>query len=327
MRSIWERESTQGSSAFRRAASTIKDQVGKGRPLAEAMDACEKYFPPLCIAVVKAGEMGGRLERSFKTLGEYYDQIVQFRRGLLKRVAWPLFQLVAAIVILGLLILVMGWLTSFVPNAEPIDWLGLGWSTAQYFWGYVFCVTLVIGSLVGLVWAVKSGLLGDAPMRIARRIPVIGPTIEMFSLARFAWALGVVNDSGMNYVEGISLAFRATQNNYYESHQAAVANKLQHGKELHWALHETGVFPEEFLSYIQTAELAGQIPESMNRVAKDYLERTKLNLEIISNVTFMICLGTVAAFILIAVVLLYKRMVLDRYMNLSAMLEWCSWLV
>lgn len=287
----------------------VSERVSSGHTVAEGMRAADGYFPELACAIVEAGETGGRLERSFQLLAHHYDTIVRFWRDMTGRLAWPVFQLLGAVVVIALMILGMGWAATVNANAEPFDWLGLGWTTMQYFWAWVTLSILFFGSITLVIYGSLSGWFGDYPMRIARRIPLLGKTIQIFSLARFAWVLAAVYEAGMNTMHGVGLAFRSTQNYFYLQHEAETRERLQSGMEVADALRLTGAFPPDFLMYVENGELTGELPESMNRLAEQYTAEAEKNLSLISKIMFFVIFSMIALFIAFFIISLMARYV------------------
>ncbi len=306
LKKIWQREASHGSPAHRLRMQKLADRIGQGDSLAQGMEATNGYFPELTIAVIKAGEEGGRLERAFALLSHHYDTLVGFRRDMLSRLTWPFLELFFAIVVIGLMILAMGWATS-ISGGEPVDWLGFGWSTGQYFWSYVTLMIVIISTMGLLFYGVKVGWFGLVPMQIARRIPLLGKTIEIFALARFAWVLSAVYEAGMNMINGVRLSFRATQNYYYQQFADGVVAKIQAGDELHTSLRATQAFPDDLLMYVENGELTGELPISMQRLAEQYTAEAEKNLQLISKVLFMILFTIIALIIGSMIIMLYAR--------------------
>ena len=111
IRSLYKRETETGSPSYRVNSKRILSGVSQGSSLANAMQDQGNYFPKLAIAVVHAGERGGRLEDSFAKLSEHYENLVKFRNNFLMRIAWPAFELFAAISIVSLMIFITGWIS------------------------------------------------------------------------------------------------------------------------------------------------------------------------------------------------------------------------
>lgn len=303
IKKIWDRETKHGSPRHKLQMGRVAAQITEGQTVAQGMRATDEYFPELAIAVTEAGEKGGRMERSFELLTKHYETILRFRREMQTRLAWPILELCGAVFIIGALILLMGWLAQ-----QPIDWLGFGWSTMGYFWAYVTMIMTIVVGMVVLIYGSREGWFGNYPMRIARRIPVLGKTIQIFALARFSWVLSAAYEAGMNTMQGVGLAFRATQNFYYQQFEEEVKEKLQQGQDLTVSLRETEAFPEDFLMHVDNGEITGNLPESMNRVAEEYTAEAERNLSIIAKVVFFIVFGIIAVIIGTLVITLYQRM-------------------
>jgi type II secretory pathway component PulF len=82
-------------------------------------------------------------------------------------------------------------------------------------------------------------------------------------------------------------------------------------------LNETRAFPPDFLLYVENGETAGQLAETMDRVAREMRERAENNLKLISTIGFVLALLLVATLIGFTVITLYQRLYLDRFQGFS----------
>ncbi len=310
MRSIWNREANFGSLRNQTVAKQVADDIDRGVTLGEAMSNRGEYFPELAIAVATAGEQGGRLERAFFLLRDHYKKLISFRTQVLLSIGWPLFELVATVFVIGAMMWIMDFVVS-ISGGQPIDWLGFGWSTLQYFVLYMFVVIMFFGSIAVAVIGTIRGWFGTVPMQIARRIPLVGKIIENLAYSRFAWALSAVVESGINVKEGIRLALRATGNHYFQELESDVFDRLEKGQELTESLAATQRFSREFLMYTENAEMTGEIPETMQKLAEDYLERVNRDFSSLAKVLFFVCFAIVGLIICIAIIFLFKAVILD----------------
>lgn len=317
LRSIFQGEAKYGGVAYRSQMEQVARGLGIGQTLSDSMRATNGYFPGLAVAIVEAGERGGRLEQSFQRLSHHYEELVKFRNRFLLSIAWPLFELAMSIVIIGMLILILGWVTE-MNNMEPFHWFGVtSWKPWQDFLMYVFLVLLFFGGLATLVIGTLRGWFGKWPMEIALRIPLIGKTIESLALSRFAWTLSVAENAGMSAPEALRLAFDSTQNHYYERYKEQCVGEVQANQQFFPVLNETGAFPPDFLLYVENGETAGQLAETMDRVAREMRERAENNLKLISTIGFVLALLLVATLIGFTVITLYQRLYLDRFQGFS----------
>ena len=310
--SIYDKESRIAGKTYRQKSTQIKNQLAEGDSLTDAMAATEGYFPDLALAVVRAGEKSGRLEDSFLRLSKHYDSLVKFRTRFLNSIAWPAFELAASIGIIGLLILVMHWVMVDIGGVDPIDWFGMGSTTGNFL---LYCGVVGFFALVAflLIFGSVKGWYGTLPMRIARKVPLVGKTFEHLSLSRFAWAMSAAENAGMDVLETGKLSLEATENYYYQMVIPEVLYDLRKGKSFSQTFLATDAFPEEIVTSIENGETAGKLAETMHRVSLDLQERAEANLQIISKIGFVLMMGFVGIVLGVTIILLYKRLVIDQY--------------
>lgn len=296
LRAAYALEAKTGNSKYRANAKEINRQLGEGKSLAESMDHLNGYFPNLAISVVKAGERGGRLEESFARLSQHYTALVSFRNKFLASIAWPLFELTFAILIVGLFIYLCDSLYSAM-GMEVIDWFGMG-STLKNVAAYFVLVLLFFSFAAFVSVGSVRGWFGSVPLRIAMRIPLIGKTIQCLALSRFAWTLSVAENAGMNAIETAQLALRSTENHYYTSLESVVCHNLQQGHQFYKTFQATGSFPEELITFIKNGEISGELSESMNRASTELQAKAEINLKAISVIGFVLTMLLVGALVL-----------------------------
>lgn len=310
------REAEQGTPAFRATMQSLADRVGRGDGVAESIAALGDDFPPLVRAVITAGEQGGRLEDSFARLAHHYNNLVLFQRNLLGRMAWPLFELFMAIGVVGLMILILGYVLESA-GFPAIDWFGLKLSVFGNFVLYCVIVSILLAIAAVFIFGSIWGWFGEWPMRIARRIPLLGKTIECLALSRFAWTLSVAENAGMRPQDSTKLALDATQNFYFTNQVEMVRRSLDERKSIHDALAATKIFPKDFLMYVSNGELAGELAETMDRVSKDLQEQAEHNLKTITTIGFVVTFLFTAVVIGTAVIILFQKVYIEQIQNLS----------
>jgi type II secretory pathway component PulF len=292
IKSLLVRESETGNTTYRSMARRIADDIQRGRSLATAMKSQHGYFPDLVLSVVTAGEQGGRLDDTFDRLANHFESLAQFKRGFLISIAWPLFELAFAVLIIGALIIVMG----LVAGDEYANWFGMGTAWANFLF-YVVMVLLIVGLATTVCLSLRQGWFGTAPLQIARRIPLVGKTVEAFALSRFAWAMSVTENAGMDALDIAGLSLDATQNYFYKQLVESVRSSLRRGESFSKSFRGTQAFPEDLLIYLENGELSGQLAESMDRASRDYQKRAEDNLKLIGTIGFLLTFLLVAAII------------------------------
>jgi type II secretory pathway component PulF len=307
-RRIWHDEAERGSSAQSRHVALIRDALATGESMKEALPATGKFFPPLFRSMVEVGETGGRLGRTYRRLAEHYDKTLTARRAFLGRLAWPLFQLAVALLVVGLLIWVMGLSMINKSAANPqVDMLGFGLIGTPGLIKYVNILVLIAIVVLLIFEAARRGALWTRTLqRQALAIPVIGSALKTLALARFTWALQLVLDTPMDLRRALPLALEASGNDYFARHGPQVAGRIEQGSDIQSALAATGAFPVDLLDHIAVGEESGQLVEVTERQSAVYQEKAGLAISILAQLAGYLIWLIVAGFIIMMIFRLFS---------------------
>ncbi len=312
LRTTVKKETESGSPLYRRTMRAVAADLDAGGSLSLAFRQRDQFFPKLVLAVTQAGERGGRLDDAFRKLAAHYDSLVKFRNRFLASIAWPAFELLFAVGIIGLMILIFGMIYgdgSETGIKNPMSLFGLGaWGS---FTVYSLFVLLVAGAALALVLGTARGWFGTLPMRIARRLPLVGKTIESLSLSRFAWTASIAENAGMEAGETMQMALESTQNYYYERLIPEVTAGVRGGRQFHPTLRATNAFPDDFLVLVENGETAGALAETMQRASDQLQETAENNLKVLAVVGFVVCFCFVAIVIGVVVISLFQQVYLN----------------
>ena len=89
------------------------------------MKSAGGYFPPMFVQMVEIGEQTGKLDEVLLRLADHYEHQAQMQRSFWIGIAWPLFELTFAVLIIGFVIFLTGILAGITNNPE-LDILGIG---------------------------------------------------------------------------------------------------------------------------------------------------------------------------------------------------------
>lgn len=275
IRKVWDHECQRSSGTTRHYFDRVRQQLAEGNTAAESFRSAQGFLPPLFCEMVEVGERTGRLELVFQRLADHYDQIIVLRRNFLTGIAWPLIEFSLGVLVIGIMIWVLGVVSSGENLDNPPSILGLRGSSGAAIW--FSGVGLAVAAVVVPIWAVQQGWLDPGPLfRILVRVPGIGPGLRVISLARLTWALSMATDSDLAPDKSVDLAVRSTQNSYYTDMIEQMRLVIRRGGEMHEAFRSTRQYPDDFLDALQTGELSGRVSETLHRLSKDYDERAKM---------------------------------------------------
>jgi type IV pilus assembly protein PilC len=280
---LLELESRSGSAKHQWKMQKVVKKVSQGELLAEALSGSDGYFPTLLVQMVQIGESAGRLERTLLMLADFYDHRVQIRRDFLQGIAWPMIQLFAAIMVIGLVIWIQGVLAG--PAGPSFDASGLGLSGTSGLLIYFGCVSLIAVAISAVIIAVRMNFMGVHQLvPYAYKLPVAGPAIQTISLSRICWTLSLTLDSGLDAMRSIRMSLASAGSKHYEAGAVRAEQAIRDGATLTGALTAANVFPEEFIHAIEVAEVSGTDAESLERLAAYYDERAKMAMRVLNGV-------------------------------------------
>ena len=313
VRRIWQTESQRGRLAHRAKIAQMSRDIDNGESLAEAFQGTERYFPEIVLDFVRVGEGTGKLAEIFSRLADHYDHLLRLQRRFLLGILWPAIQLVGAVLIVGFLIWISGWISRTA--GQPIDFLGLGLVGTRGLLIYLVMVAAVTGAGFALVQGAQRGWLSVAPMvRLVMRLPVLGPCLQSMAMSRMSWALSMAVQAGLNARQSVRVAIQCTQNVVYTDQLDAVDRQIAAGQEIHEALRAADVFPVDFVDAVEVGETSGSLDDTMERLSKQYEEQGQASSRILTMILAFATWGFVAS-ILVALILrlaiAYRDMLFD----------------
>ncbi|MDO8589372.1 MAG: type II secretion system F family protein [Armatimonadota bacterium] len=253
----------------------LKSQISRGAPLSEAMGAFPNVFPSVHVAVVKAGEHGGRLGTALDDLADQAEAMSNMNRRFASALVYPT---VIAIAALGLLNF---GLLSIVPKIRAL-FVDLGVDSFGSVTKFIFFVAqltapatilLLIGSIILLL-----AILGQRSAASGRlwldswklRIPVVGQIVEKAALARFTGMLGLLLDAGIDLPRAVNLASEGAGNRVVERLLKNVSAEVEMGLRLSDAIDKTETMPATLAWRLGVGEETGALPEALSGMSRLY---------------------------------------------------------
>jgi type IV pilus assembly protein PilC len=301
-RRIWQREAERASGQMQAAVGRIQQAVERGQSAGDGVGQTGSYFPRLFHELVQLGDRTGKSATVFRRLADHYDHRLQLRRAFLAGITWPLMQLIAAVVVVGFLIWILGAIADNVGDA-PYDILGLGLQGNRGLLIYVTLVAVAGGMCVAGYYLLRSGAAWVGPVQqLVMRLPAIGNCVRTLALSRLAWTLGLSLEAGMDLRRALPLALQSTHNAYFTRHIPDVQASVNRGQEAFVALAQTGVFPNDFLDSLQVGEQSGRLEEAMLRLADQYQDRARAALATLTTLAGF-AVWAFVALIIIAIII------------------------
>jgi type II secretory pathway component PulF len=275
----------------REVLSGIHAQLSSARlPLSDAMSQYPRSFPEGVIAAIKAGEQAGAagLAERFRDLRDQIRFRLRIRKAAIRAVAYPIFILVFAAAVLGLLLvrlipLIEELLSSLNAELPPLTKLILrvsAWARHDGAWFALVAVAVLATIHFIRFWPRMAGLFDLWLLRV----PLAGGIFRALVTADVAKTYRALYRAGASASESLAtcaavVGNRALRAALLQARDGLDTGELTAGKPdspaITEALRSTGYFPELALTIISTGESSGGLTRALDTVAEYYAEEAQ----------------------------------------------------
>jgi len=257
--------------ALARALTVAHARVCEGQPLADALAATPRVFPPLFHELVRAGEASGALPAVLARLADHTDATAAARARLRAALTYPAVMTAATAVVLAFL---LAWVVPQVTQlfAEtgarlPLATRVLAGATSLV--GRTWWAVLLAGA--GAAWA--GGRWAATPVARARldaallRVPLAGRLVRKAAMARLARTLATLLAGGVPLEAALGIAAGVLGNRALADAVGAAREAVRQGQALAPALRATGAFPPLLVRLVGVGERGGALAPALERAA------------------------------------------------------------
>jgi len=251
----------------------IHDLVVDGMSLAEAMAKSPDTFPRVYVAMVEAGETGGFLDVVLAQIADFQAREKELRGKVMTALLYPTILLVLALAVLVFL------LVFFIPRFQTIfagfdaalpllTRIIVASSDLLRGYGLLLALALFIGGFLVRNW-VRSEQGRRAWEGSMLRLPLIGPLVAQFAMARFCRMLGTLLGAGVPLINGLNVARRSIGNQVLVDAVGSTIEQVQDGQGLGASLADCRtLFSGSVLEMIAVAEESGHLDRELVRISE-----------------------------------------------------------
>lgn len=284
-----------------------RNDVETGSSLSESLGRHKDVFPPLMINMIKAGEVGGFLEKSLISVAENYENEVKLRAQIKSAMTYPVMVFIMAI------LAVVGMLLFIVPVFKKMfEDLGgeLPWPTqilvmlsGMMKW---MAPVMLVAVIIFAIWWKRHK--NDEHVRAVvqpatLRIPIFGPLFQKVAIARFTRNFGTMLGAGVPILQALDIVGETSGNYVIERAVRDIQENVRTGQSLSAPLSRHPVFPPMVVQMISTGEDSGSLETMLQKVSEFYdaeVEATTDQLTSLIEPLMIAILGTIIGGMIIA---------------------------
>lgn len=270
---IMSRGSTRG---LVETAERVRRQVRTGRSLPEALVEAGALTDPAAEALLRAGDASGDLPGALDTAARILNSRLAAIRRLVSSLMYPAILLAVSLASIGIVLVVI--IPEFRPLvAERFDLvppLGRAIFAVSGALESLWPLFLAGISLIGLAIAslLRRGQLTAALLRIARRLPVVGPAVSDNRAMLTLRILGALLARRVPMVRALEILAATPPDPDRVEQLRSAMRRVERGEPLSDAAEAEGLVPAAAIEIMRIGEETGTLPVLLARAADDLEE-------------------------------------------------------
>jgi type IV pilus assembly protein PilC len=263
------------SKALAEIIGQVRNEVEQGTALSTSLAKHPKTFNRLYVAMIKAGEVGGFLDKVLLELADSIEKEVELRGKVRSAMTYPIavFAMVIMIVAAMLVFVVPQFETLYSQLGGQLPFLTrilLGASRFVAGWGGGVVVIAVVVGVIAFrrFHATPAGRF--AVDRAKLRAPVFGPLVQKTVLSRFSRTLSTLLGSGVPILQSLEIVSETVNNDVVSRAVKDVQDSVREGESLAVPLAKHSVFPPMVVQMLAVGEETGAIDVMLDKVGDFY---------------------------------------------------------
>jgi type IV pilus assembly protein PilC len=285
-------------------------EVESGTQLSVALSRYPDVFPNIYLALLRAAEASGSMDKILLRLAEQMEQERDFRGKIRGALLYPAI-VSGAMVLIGIAMMVL-----VIPRiAEVYDSVGaelplptviLIFTSKLVQFMLPFMPFMLIGAIIAFrrIKSSKSG--GRFLSNLGFKLPVFGPLNKMVTFAIMVRTFGALVGSGLPILDGLRITRDTVGNNVYGEGLEQAAQTVEKGSRLSIPIQANKNFPPIIGQMIAIGEETGQLDEVLGKLAGYFEQESEQRIKNLTTALepiMIIVMGVAVAGLALAILL------------------------
>lgn len=275
------------SKAMAEVIRRVRESLESGHDLSTSLARQRGVFSTFYIAMVRVGELTGRLDEIFLRLFAHLEFEKSMKDQVKTALRYPIFVLVVmavAIVVVNLFVIpaFAKVFQGFGAELPLMTRILVGFSDFMVAaWPYL--LVALVGTALGFrawIHTEQGRYLWD---RTKLQIPIAGKIARKATLARFARSFALAMKSGVPIVQGMTVVASTVDNAYVARAVEKMRDGVERGESVLRTAAASGIFTPVVLQMIAVGEESGSLDDMLSEVADFYQREVEYELKTLSS--------------------------------------------
>lgn len=303
------RNQTKGS--IQKVISQILSDVESGESLSASMTKHPKVFSTTYIALIKAGETGGVLDKVLARLSENLEKQQEFSGRVKGALIYPVIIVIGMVVVSAIMMIfvipkMLDLYSQFDAELPLPTRILMGTSGfAARFWPLILAA--VIGGIYGFILYNKTPAGGRKINEILFSLPIVGELQKKIILTDLTRTLSLMVGAGVSILDSVNIIAQASGSIIVDDALKDCSNQIEKGFPVAFSFaRHPEAFPFILSQMIAVGEETGKMDEVLAKVSHIFEvesnEKVKALVAAIEPM-IMVVLGLGVAFLMVAVIM------------------------
>ncbi len=265
----------------------VRDNLSKGQPFYTAFAKHPRDFSPTFIALIKAAEGSGGLQKTFNDLSQTLEKEAELRSKIRSALIYPIVLLCIAA---GILIFLCTFALPKVAGVFEQSGINPPWfsqvvfTVGLFIGANIFIIIPIILIIIGaLFWFVKKTDIGRRTFdRVLINLPLIKTISHELAVQRMAATMSSLLRAGLPITETITVAADTVGVSEYRTALLHIANDgLAKGLTIGEAFRRETIFPSMVSNLVAISEKAGHLDEVLATLSEFYEANIDGNIKVL----------------------------------------------
>ncbi len=266
----------------------VRDALSKGQPFYTSFSRYPKYFSPVFINMVKAGESSGNLEKVFGDLSTSLQKQQEIRDKIRAALIYPVILLIMASVILLVMVtfILPRIASTFLSSGiNPPVFTKIVFGVGLFIGGNIAIILpLIIAAAIGLWMFFRTAGGRKFLDQTLSRTPVIRDVVEKMALQRFSATLASLLRSGLPILDALGITAGASGSTEMEAALNRIAKEgVAKGLTIGDSFRRETVFPRVVVNLITISEKAGHMENILDTLSDFYAAEIDSSIKILMS--------------------------------------------
>ena len=294
--------------ALRNLIDNLYNRVKEGENFSTALEQFPESFSSVYTSLIKAGEVGGKLDSALGRIVTFLEEREDLRRKVISSLAYPIMMILVGIATVVVLVtFVIPRLTALfadfgqeLPLITKVLLFISSWFGRIEFW-LVIAAALIILAVYQRFARNKLSFKG-----LVKTIPIFRKIILLESITHFSFTFGMLLESGVSVLEALGVSSLSLGDSRLAAEVGRLKNEVTQGASLAEGTNYLVSFPKFFCRMLVIGEESGLLPKVMDTTTQVLKKELEMRLKIISSLiepAIILGVGLVLGIMVVAMLL------------------------